>query len=68
MTSQLTYLIAQQKHIELAYRAEHARLAKETRPAGSPSSPRWDLGWLLATRRLRAARLATAATRLRCDT
>ena len=77
MTSQLNYLIAQQKHIELACRAEHARLAKETRPAGSPSSPRWNLGWLLAPRRFRAARLATAATQarpappqqcLRCDT
>ena len=28
MTSQLNYLIVQQRHIELVYRAEHARLAK----------------------------------------
>ena len=77
MTSQLNYLIVQQRHIELACRSEQAFLAKETRPAGSPSSPRWDLGWLLAPRRLRAAGLAAAATQarsappqpcLRCDT
>ena len=33
MTSQLTYLIAQQRHIELAYRAEQARLAGDARAA-----------------------------------
>lgn len=83
MTSQLNYLIVQRRHIEPAHRAEQARLAKETHPAGSPSSPRWDLAQLLAPRRLlaqrrlRAAGLAAAATQarsappqqcLRCDT
>ncbi len=60
MTSQLNYLIVQQRHIELAHRAEQARLADDARAAVSASSPRWNLGRLLATRRLRAARLATA--------
>jgi hypothetical protein len=77
MTSQLNYLIAQQRHIELAHRAEQARLATEARAAVSAPSPRWNLGRLLATRRLRAARLAAAARPaspgppqecLRCDT
>jgi hypothetical protein len=77
MTSQLNYLIAQQRHIELAHRAEQARLANEARAAVSAPSPRWNLGRLLATRRLRAARLAAAARQanpgplpecLRCDT
>ena len=77
MTSQLNYLIAQQRHIELACRAEQARLANEARPAASASSPRWNIGRLLAPRRLRAARLAAAARQAspgpphecpRCDT
>ena len=60
MHSQLNYLIVQQRHIELACRAEHARLAAETHPARSASSPRSELGWLLASRRPRAARPAQA--------
>ena len=61
MTTQLNYLVAQHRHIELVYRAEQARLAAEARAAGSAPSPRWNLGRLLAPRRLRAARLAAAA-------
>lgn len=77
MHSQLNYLIVQQRHIELACRAEHARLAAETHPARSAPSPRSKIGRLLAPRRLRAARLAAAAPLaspgppqecLRCDT
>ena len=76
MTPQLTYLIAQEKQIELAYRAEQARLAVEARAVSAPS-PRGNLRRLLATRRLRAAELAAAAQParpgapqecLRCDT
>jgi hypothetical protein len=76
MTSQLNYLIVQQRHIELVCRAEQARLANETRPAGSASSPRSNIGRLLAPRRLSAARVAAAARQanpgppkecLRCD-
>ena len=61
MTSQLNYLIVQQRHIELACRAEHARLAGEVRRAELASSTRRNIGRLLAPRRLRAARLAAAA-------
>ena len=43
MTSQLNYLIVQQRHIELAHRAEQARLADEARAAVSASSPRWTM-------------------------
>ena len=76
MTSQLNYLIVQQRHIELAYRTEQARLVGEARPAVSAPPPRWNLGWRLATRRLRAAHLSAAAHQakpgpkecLRCDT
>lgn len=77
MTSQLNYLIAEQRHIELARRAEQVRLANATRPAGSASSPRWSISWLLAPWRLSAARAAAAAPHaspappqesLRCDT
>jgi hypothetical protein len=77
MTSQLNYLIAQQRHIELAHRSEQARLAGEAHAAASAPSPQWNLGRLLATRRLRAAGLAAAARParpgppqecLRCDT
>lgn len=42
MTSQLNYLIAQQRQAELVYRAEQARLASEARLARSASAPRWD--------------------------
>ena len=61
MHSHLNYLVAQQRRIELTCRAEQARLATETRPGGSASSRRWDIGRLLAPRRLRAAHLAAAA-------
>ncbi len=40
MTSQLTYLIAEQRHIEFGNRAEQARLAREARAAESAFSPR----------------------------
>ena len=77
MTSQLNYLIAQQRHIEFAYQAEQARLAGQARAAGSAPPPRWHFGRLLAPRMLRTAGLAAAAqpTRpgtpqrcVRCDT
>ena len=77
MTPQLTYLIAHERHIELAYRAEQPRLAGQARAAGLARPPRWRVGRLLATRRRRAARVTPAATLaslgppqecLRCDT
>src|ERR1700744_487727 len=58
MTSPLNYLIARQRHIELACRGEQARLAKEARRTGSAFSPRSSIGRLLATHRLGDARLA----------
>lgn len=61
MHTHLNYLVAQQRRIELICRAEQARLATETRAGGSASSPRWDIGRLLARRRLRAAHLSAAA-------
>ena len=76
MTPQLNYLVVQQRHIELACRAEHARLAKKY-GAEPASSPCWNIRRLLAPRRLRTARLAAAAAQaspapppecLRCDT
>jgi hypothetical protein len=76
MTSQLNYLIVKQRHVELAHRAEQARLAGEARRAASASSPRWNIGRLLSTRRLKAARVTAAAQHgmpgpspecLRCD-
>jgi hypothetical protein len=77
MTTQLNYLIVQHRHVELVYRAEQSRLAGEARAAVSAPSPRWNLGRLLAPRRLRAAGLAAAAqparpgppqAYVRCDT
>jgi hypothetical protein len=77
MPQHLNYLVAQQRRIELACRAEQARLATELARDGSPSSPRWDIGRLLAPRRIRAAGLAAATEQsrpataqecLRCDT
>jgi hypothetical protein len=77
MTSQLDYLVVQQRHIELTCRAKHARVASEVRRAELTSSPCWNIGRLLAPRRLRAARLAAAAAQaspgpaqecLRCGT
>ena len=61
MHPHLNYLVAQQRRIELTCRAEQTRLADELRPAGSASSPRWDIARRLAPRRLRAAHLAAAA-------
>ena len=77
MHSHLNYLVAQRRRIEFTCRAEQARLATETRPEVSTSSPRWDIARLLAPRRLRAASFAAAAQHprpgtpqecLRCDT
>ena len=65
MTPLLNYLIAQQRSIELAYRAEQARLAGDARAAVSAPSPRWNLGRLLGPRRLRTAGLAAAAQPVR---
>jgi hypothetical protein len=42
MTSQLNYLIAQQRQAELVSRADRARLASEARLARLASAPRWD--------------------------
>ena len=42
MTSQLNYLIAQQRQAERVSRAERARLASEARLAGPASALRWD--------------------------
>ena len=61
MTSQLNYLIIQQRHIQLVCRADYARLANELRLAGPASSSRWNIGRLLAPGRLRTADLAAAA-------
>jgi hypothetical protein len=61
MTSQLNYLIAQQRQAELVSRAERARLATEPRLARSASPPRWNVGRLLSTRRLKAPRVSAAA-------
>jgi len=61
MTSQLNYLIAEQRHSELARRAEQARLRNAARPAALASSRRWNIGQLFAPRRLRTPRLAAAA-------
>ena len=77
MTSQLNYLIVQQRHAELASRADQPRLADRAQPAAPASSPRWNIRRLLAPRRLRAAGLAASAQPaslglsqecVRCDT
>jgi hypothetical protein len=77
MTSQLNDLIVRQRHSELADLAQQARLASEARSATLASSRRWNIGQLLAPRRLRAPRLAAAARQAnpgppyeypRCDT
>jgi predicted GNAT family N-acyltransferase len=76
MTSHLNHLVAQQRNTELVSYAEQARLANEARRAASASSPRWNIGRLLSTRRLKAARVTAAAQHampgpspecLRCD-
>jgi hypothetical protein len=61
MTSQLNYLIAQQRQAELVSHAERVRLASEARLAGSAWSPRWNVGRLLSTRRLKAPHVSAAA-------
>ena len=61
MTSQLNYLIAQQRQAELVSRAEQARLPSEARLAGSAWSPRWNVGRLLSTPRLKAPHVSAAA-------
>jgi hypothetical protein len=63
MTSQLNHVIAQQRYTELARCADRARLANQARPSRSASSPRWNLGRLLATPRLKTAPMAAAARR-----
>ena len=77
MTSQLNYLIVQQRHIEFAYRAEQARLADQARAARSTFSPRHYVRRLRATHWLQARHPAAAAGNttavslrgdLRCDT
>ena len=65
MTSHLSYIMAQQRSTELAYRAEQPRLVGEARPAVSAPPPRWNLGRLLAPRGLRTAGLAAAAQPVR---
>jgi hypothetical protein len=60
MDSQLNYLIAQQRQAELVSRGEQARLVNDARAAVSAPSQRWNLGRLVAARRLRAAGLAAA--------
>jgi hypothetical protein len=67
MNSQLNYLIAQQRIAEFACRAEQARLASQARAARSAST-RCYVGFLLAPRRLKAARMAAAGqqTNLAC--
>src|SRR5947209_19989230 len=44
MNPQLNYLIAKDRQIEFAKRAEQARLAGEARAAGTAPSRRWHLG------------------------
>jgi hypothetical protein len=61
MYSPLIYLIAQERHIEVAHRAEQSRLAGEARVAVTARSARWKLSRLFAPRRLRTAGLAAAA-------
>jgi hypothetical protein len=54
MTSQLNYLIAQQRQAELVSHADRARLASDAHLSRSASPPRWNVGRLLSTRRLKA--------------
>jgi hypothetical protein len=61
MNPQFNYLMARQKQSELACRAEQSRLAREARTAVSAQSRRWNLGRLIAPRRLVAPGLAAAA-------
>ena len=61
MNPQLNYFMVPQKQGELAYRAEQARLGRETRAAVSAQPRRSNLGRLIARWRLGAAGLAPAA-------
>jgi hypothetical protein len=60
MNWHINYLIARQRHLELARSAEQARL-KRAHIGSPPSSPRGYARWLLATHRLSATRRAAAA-------
>jgi hypothetical protein len=77
MTSQLNYLIVRQRQVELAHRAEEARLAGEARAAGPAFSPRRYVRRHRATQGMRAPHPAAAAENataaslqrgLRCNT
>jgi hypothetical protein len=61
MTSQLNYLIAQQRQAELVSHAERALVASDAHLSRSASPPRWDVGRLLSTRRLKAPHMSAAA-------
>jgi hypothetical protein len=61
MTSQLNYLIAQQRQDELVSHGERALLARDARLARSAWSPRWNVGRLLSTRRLKAPHVSAGA-------
>jgi hypothetical protein len=61
MTSQLNYLIARQRQVELAYRAEQARLAGEARATRPAFPARRYVRRLRATQGSRAPHPAAAA-------
>jgi hypothetical protein len=61
MTSQLNYLIAQQRHAELVSHAEQTRLTSDAHLSRSASPPRGNVGRLLSTRRLKAPHVSAAA-------
>jgi hypothetical protein len=61
MTSQLNYLIAPQRQVELAYGAEQARLAGEARAAEPAFPPRRYVRRLHAAKGPRAPHPAAAA-------
>jgi hypothetical protein len=61
MNSHLNHLIAQQRYNDLARSAEEARLTHQARAAGVTSSPRPDLGRLLAPRRRKTGRVVDGA-------
>jgi hypothetical protein len=63
MTSQLNYLIVQQRHSELSCRAGQIRLAQDARAARSTASPRSYIRRLLASRQLSAAGSPAAGSR-----
>jgi hypothetical protein len=61
MTSQLNYLIARQRHAELASHAEQTRLASDAHLSRSASPPRRNAGRLLSTRRIKAPHVSAGA-------